>query len=71
MKIIAQWKNYRWVNFYDEDGNTRYFGSVKEASDFLKDKHFSRVEVEVRICEYNGGRSYTEIVAPKLLKEYK
>lgn len=71
MKIVAQWENYRWVNFCDEDGNTRYFASVDEAKEFIKTRHFSRPSVNIRICEYNGGRSYTELVAPKSHKEYR
>ena len=71
MKFVAQWKNYRWVNFYDENGFTRYFESVDEVRAFLKTRHFSNPEVEVRICEYLGGRSYKEIEAPKSLKSYK
>ena len=70
MKVVAQWRNYKWVNFYDEDGNTRYFTSVDEAKEFIKTRNFSRV-VDVRICEYNGERSYTELVAPMSFKEYK
>lgn len=70
MKIVVQWKNYRWVNFYDENGSTRYFDSIEEAKAFMKTKNFNR-EVEVRICEYEGGRRYKEIEAPKSLKEYK
>ena len=47
MKFVAQWKNYRWVNFYDENGFTRYFESVDEVRAFLKTRHFSNPEVEV------------------------
>lgn len=71
MKIVAQWKNYRWVNFCDEDGNARYFESADDAKSFLKTRHFSRDDVEVRICEYMGGRTYKEIEPPQKLKEYK
>lgn len=60
MKIVAQWKNYRWVNFYDENGNARYFETAEEARAFLKTRHFNR-PVETRICEYIGGRQYKEI----------
>lgn len=70
MKVVAQWRNYKWVNFYDEDGNTRCFTSVDEAKEFIKTRNFSRA-VDVRICEYNGERSYTELVAPMSFKEYK
>lgn len=70
MKFVAQWKNYRWVNFYDENGNTKYFENVEEVKAFLRTRHFSR-DVEVRICEYLGGRRYSEIEPPKLLKKYK
>lgn len=70
MKVVAQWRNYKWVNFYDEYGNTRYFTSVEEAKEFIKTRNFNRA-VDVRICEYNGGRSYTELIAPKSFKEYK
>lgn len=69
MMLVAQWKNYRWVNFYDEDGNTRYFKNIEEVKEFLKTRHFNR-EVDVRICEYLGGRSYREIEAPKAIKNY-
>lgn len=68
--FVAQWKNYRWVNFYDENGGTRYFASAEEAREFLKTRHVSR-PVEARICEYLGGRSYKEVDGPKPLHHYR
>ena len=65
----VQWRNYKWVNFCNEDGYPCEFKTIEDAKQYLIGRYFNR-DVEVRICEYCGGHEYKELENYSSLRQF-